>query len=78
MFKVGDRVVVIVNRDVFPTDKTLIGKTFEIIRIRTYDNDDASSSEYYVANDKSHFFNNEIILEEVYNSPLYKALREED
>lgn len=67
-FKVGDRVVVVANQSVdSPFD---IGEVFVIDRIRTYPH------EFYFPDGWSFgYLVEELEFEDVYNSPLYQALK---
>lgn len=71
MFKVGDRVVIVQALDFF--NKRYIGEAGTIID--TDDNGADIKFDNFKTNESFYF--ERFIHEEIYNSPLYKALKEE-
>ena len=83
MYKVGDKVVVIHNKIDIPDYKKYIGKVSEILVDENNPDDPCYGNSVILAYDDASlkdpraFSLKEIIPADIYNSPLYKALKEE-
>lgn len=66
-FKKGDKVITLDSKYLSAEQRKLIGESSTII----------THTDYWITNDGTIGYNdNEIILEEIYNSPLYKVMSE--
>ena len=73
-FKVGDQVIVVNGPGLLPSQIDQVGKTLTILSIDEYGPD---LYEIYLDDYNAYYDADELEFPEVYNSPLYKAMKED-